>query len=42
MLPETDEQTTPDAGTPPPDDIVIELRDVHKSFGDKHVLTGVD
>lgn len=25
----------------PPDDIIISMRDVHKSFGDKHVLRGV-
>ena len=29
------------ASTPPPDDVVIELRDVHKSFGPKHILRGV-
>ncbi len=27
---------------PPPDDVVVELRDVHKSFGPKHILRGVD
>src|SRR5690606_2416930 len=27
--------------TPPPDDVIIELRGVHKSFGDTHVLRGV-
>ena len=26
---------------PPPDDVVVELRDVHKSFGSKHILKGV-
>ncbi len=27
--------------TPPPDDVIIEMRGIHKSFGDKHVLRGV-
>ena len=27
---------------PPPDDVVVELRDVHKSFGPKHILRGVN
>ncbi|MEM1117172.1 MAG: ATP-binding cassette domain-containing protein [Bacteroidota bacterium] len=27
---------------PPPDDIVVELRDVHKSFGSKQVLKGIN
>ena len=27
--------------TPPPDDVIIELRNVHKSFGPKHILRGV-
>jgi phospholipid/cholesterol/gamma-HCH transport system ATP-binding protein len=27
---------------PPPDDIVVQLRDVHKSFGSKRVLTGIN
>ena len=27
--------------TPPPDDVIIELRNVHKSFGAKHILRGV-
>ena len=26
---------------PPPDSVVVELRDVHKSFGPKHILRGV-
>lgn len=29
------------AGRPPADDVIIELRDIHKSFGDKHVLKGI-
>lgn len=29
------------ASTPPPEDVVIELRDVAKSFGPKHILRGV-
>jgi len=36
----TSQTGTPD-GRPPPDDVVIALRDVHKAFGDKHVLCGV-
>ena len=28
-------------GTPPPADVMIELRDVHKSFGEKHILRGL-
>ena len=28
-------------GQPPPEDVIIELRDLHKSFGAKHVLEGV-
>lgn len=38
------ENTTPDAsaaGRPPPDHIVIELRDIEKSFEEKQVLRGV-
>ena len=29
------------ASTPPADDIVVEMRGVHKSFGPKHILRGV-
>ena len=27
---------------PPPDDVVVDLRDLHKSFGPKHILKGVN
>ncbi len=27
---------------PPPDDVVVDLRDLHKSFGTKHILKGVN
>jgi phospholipid/cholesterol/gamma-HCH transport system ATP-binding protein len=29
------------SGGPPPKDVLVELRDVHKSFGDVHVLRGI-
>ena len=29
------------ASTPPADDVVVEMRNVHKSFGPKHILKGV-
>ena len=28
--------------TPPPDNVVVEMRDVHKSFGEKHILRGIN
>ena len=37
--PTTIEEST--AGPPPPDHIVIGLRDIHKAFGAKKVLRGV-
>ena len=37
----TDEAPVTGHAPPPPDDTVIELRDVYKSFGDKHILRGV-
>lgn len=40
-----DEPTTLQTGTsngqPPPDNVVIALRDIHKAFGDKEVLRGI-
>ncbi len=30
-----------DGSQPPPENVLIELRDVHKSFGDMHVLKGI-
>lgn len=29
-------------GTPPPSDVVVDIRSLYKSFGKKHVLTGVN
>ncbi|MFW5972872.1 MAG: ABC transporter ATP-binding protein [Bacteroidota bacterium] len=31
----------PEWGEPPPDDVLVELRDLHKSFGDLEVIRGV-
>ena len=37
----TDAAPITGTSTPPPADIVVELRNVHKSFGPKHILKGV-
>ena len=38
--PEEDVRAEDADGNPPPDDVMIALRDIHKSFGDAHVLRG--
>jgi len=39
---EAAQQRVTGGATPPPDDIVVDLRDIEKAFGTKHVLRGVD
>ena len=39
--PTTAQQPAAQNSSPPPEDTIIELRDVHKGFGDLQVLTGV-
>ena len=40
--PDDDRQPLTGHSPPPPEDTVVELRDLHKSFGPKHILRGVN
>lgn len=38
---QTEQGSAKEGSAPPPDDVVIDMRDIHKSFGDEHVLRGI-